>query len=248
MKKTSLSLLFIFTSALFLTACSNKPAPAETETKTETILATETAMTETESVPETVETSAKEDTINDILLGLEKNAYKDLEITGTVLNRMAILPGSTVPLTITITNHGDQKVVYSQGSGSFDIPQSLFLDIPGLQPIRPQDHLGAATLDMRNGEILPGETLEYTLHIRAIEPHESFDDYTYDIWNESEEYIGDIEWDKLKESHPELIPAKAGTYEGTIYFTYYLAGDEETTPLTSATHFTESTFSFSITE
>ena len=233
MNKAKSLLLVTFLIILSLSACGKSPDKKESETDT---VKNEEAKTEN-----------NEDETNESLHGLIEDEYEDLEITAEVLQRMAILPGSTIPLSITITNTGDQKIIYTQGSGSFEIPEALVLDIPKLQAILPKDHLGVATMDIRSGELLPGETLNYTLNIRAIEPSDTFNDYTYSKWDNGNEYIADIDWETLVGEYSDLTPAKADTYNGHVYFLYALE-NEQGNPTLSPTGYSGQKFSVTITE
>ena len=233
MNKAKAVLLVTFLIIFSLSACGKRQEPKDNKDNT---TKTENAKSETDE-KETPES----------LHGLIEDEYANLEITAEVLQRMAILPGSTIPLSVSITNNGDQKIIYTQGSGSFEIPEALVLDISKLQAILPKDHLGVATMDIRSGELLPGETLNYTLNIRAIEPTENFNDYTYSKWNDGNEYIADIDWETLSGEYSDLTAAKADTYEGHVYFLYALE-NEQGNPTLSPTGYSGKKFTVTITK
>jgi len=195
-----------------------------------------------------LDTNETDDKLNESLQGLIENEYEDLEITAAILERTEILPGAAIPLTITITNSGSENIIYTMGSGSFETPQALIMEIPGLQSILPSDYLGIATMDMRTNELLPGESIQHTLHIRAIEPNKNFNDYTYNKWGEGEQYIGDIKWNKLQEEYSDLTAAAVDTYKGTVYFLYYINDDEHLNPTLSATGYASCDFTIKVTE
>lgn len=241
MKKIKLAFILGSAAVFILAACRATPDTKTTETES----ASETAaLTEESAAPET----DAENTTSDKLEGLTKDEYANLTITADVLERKAILPGSSIPLTINITNNGDKTLIYTQGSGSFETPQALFLDTPKLQAILPKDYLGVATMDMRNGELPPGETLNYTMYIRAIEPIADFTDYTYDKWDKDQIYVAEMEWDEIQKEFSDLKAAAAGTYEGTVYFLYTVQDAENANPVPSATGYAESTFKIGVTE
>ena len=171
----------------------------------------------------------KENNQNDELLnGLNHNLYSGIEMSADVLPRAAIHPGSTVPVTVVISNTGDKTVVYTHGSGSADTPEAMHVRIPGLQPILPKDWLGAVTADFQSKELKPGETLNFTTFVRAIEPHASFNEYTHSRFTEQGTYIGDVEWEELQSLHTGLTAAAAGSFTGHAFFRYYVLdeGDE----------------------
>jgi len=227
--------IFVFcAAALLLTACGSKTRDITSEAPADEAEAEQNVNTD--------------DQLNESLNGLIKDEYAGLEITAAVLERKAILPGDAVPIAITITNNGDKTIIYNMGSGSFETPQAIQLDIPELQPILARDHLGIATLDMRSNELLPGESIEHTLYIRTIEPNENFNDYTYNKWQDEETYIGDIAWNDLQKEHNDLTPAATGSYEGTIYFLYYINEGEQVNPTLSATGYSTSNFTISVTD
>lgn len=168
---------------------------------------------------EPTENAATSEAEHPLLEGLIKNEYDGIEITVNVLERMAILPGAPVPVTVTVTNTGDKSVFYVQGSGSFETPQALFLQSEQLQPVRPSDQLGIATMDFVTKELKPGENLIFKLYVMAIEPNTKFDDYTYEMFNEGV-YIADMEWPTLHERYPDLTAVPSGSYTVNAYFVY----------------------------
>lgn len=247
MKKIKLAFILGGAAVFLLTACRATPDTKTTETESAAISesASETAAVKEESiVPET----STENTARDKLEGLTKDEYTDLTLTADVLERKAILPGSSIPLTVTITNNGDKTLIYTQGSGSFETPQALFLEIPKLQSILPKDYLGAATMDIRNGELPPSETLKYTMYIRAIEPNADFTDYTYDKWDKDQIYVANMEWTDIQREFGDLKAAAAEMYEGSVYFLYTVQDEENANPMPSATGYAKCTFSISVTE
>ena len=213
MKKVK-QLVFLILSVTILAACAGQ----EDELEPEVINNDESNNSDQEPLDD-IEENRFADLIRD--------QYEGLELTAVILERKEILPGSTIPVTITIINNGDKEISYAQGSGSFEIPQALILDFPGLQPILPKNHLGVVTMDMVFKQLLPGEQVQYTVFLRAIEPNENFIDYTNQLWMENEEYIGDVEWSALLEKFPELKAVEAGAYEGYVYFLYAIEDGED---------------------
>lgn len=226
----------VFAVVLLLTACS---------TPEETPIEKPQEVTEKETK---AEPDKKNGQLEEKLSGLTKDLYPDMTVTAAVLERKAILPGAAIPLTITVENKGDKKIVYSQGSGSFSTPQALILDIPDLQAVLPKDHLGVATMDIRTKELHPGETLKYTLYIMAVEPNENFDNYTYDRWNSDETYLPDLEWNELQKAHSDLKAITAGSYQGDVYFLYDIMTDESENQTLGTATYTQSSFTLTVSE
>jgi len=86
------------------------------------------------------------------------------------------------------------------------------------------------------------------MNIRAIEPHDAFNDYAYELWNNSETYIADLEWDELKDQYSDLTAAEPGAYEGHVYFLYYVDDRTDENPTLSATGYASAAFTISVTE
>ncbi|MCL2486359.1 MAG: hypothetical protein FWE86_02015 [Oscillospiraceae bacterium] len=161
----------------------------------------------------------------DFLEGLIKNEYDGIEITAEMLERMAILPGMPIPITVVVTNTGDKSVFYVQGSGSFETPEALFLKSDELQTVRPSDQLGIMTMDFVTKELKPGESLHFKLYAMAIEPNENFDEYTFELFAEGT-YIAEMDWLTLNERYPDLVAAEPGSYTVNAYFLYTVAGED----------------------
>lgn len=222
MKFKKLSILLLSTAVL--AGCANgNAAPTETTT-VETTTETETETTQESADP--AETTADPDETDDLYSELTLNEYDGLEITAEILTRNAIIPGSTIPVTVIIANNGEKSISFTQGSGSFTTPQALSLAIDGLQPVLPSDHLGAATMDFVTKELKPGEELSFVMNIKAIEPNDEFNTYTYELYNQKQIYIGDMDIEDLFNNYEDLVPAKAGTYEGLVTFLYQTIEDE----------------------
>lgn len=243
MKMRKLPVLLL--SAAVLSGCSGTGnAQTEAATSQETTTAAETTAAETAG-----ETTTAAATAEDPFATLTLNEYEGLEMTAAILPRNAILPGSTIPVTVVITNTGDKSVFYVQGSGSFSTPQALSLQIDGLQPILPEDHLGIATMDYVTKELKPGDTLNFTMNVKAIEPNGSFNNYTYDLFNEEQTYIGDLDMEAFFDTYSDLTPVKAGTYEGTVSFIYQTPEDAEGANLLGdATGYIQAPITISVTE
>jgi len=164
----------------------------------------------------------------DLLEGLTKDEYPGIEMSADVLERMALLPGMPVPVTVVVQNKGDKTVSYVQGSGSFETPQALFLRSDSLQPVIPRDQLGIMTMDFVTKELKPGESLLFKFSVMAIEPNAGFDGNTQALFLDEETYIADLEWPALQERYPDLTAVKPGSYTVSAFFIYTMAsGDGE---------------------
>lgn len=165
--------------------------------------------------------------IDQQLEGLRENEYEGLTVTAAVLERKAILPGSAIPVTVTVSNTGDKAVAYVQGSGSQTIPSALMLNVVGLQPVIPQDRLGAMTMDFQIKLLEPGETLSYIWYVMAIASSMSFDRHTMDLYGDGETYMADLPWEEIQSQFPDLNAAEPGSYSGAAYFSYTLVDGGE---------------------
>lgn len=250
MKLKKLSILLL--SAVVLAGCSSSNGGAQDSTTTaETTTETETTTTETTSTEETTVRDAANPTTEDqdLYATLIEDEYDGLEVTAEILQRNAIIPGSTIPVTVVIANNGEKSIAYVQGSGTFATPQALDLSIDGLQPVLAQDHLGPATMDYVTKELKPGEELKFIMNLKAIEPNEDFETYTYELFNQDQVYIADMNIDELFEQYSDLTPAAAGTYEGTVRFIYQvLEGADGNVVFGDATGYNEAPISITITE
>jgi len=203
---------------------------------------------ETNSSEETLETETAQ-SVEDRLAGLIKDEYDALEISAAVLERKAILPGSIIPVTVTIKNNGEQTIVYPHGSSSSEIPEALLVDAVGLQPVLSESQLGIATLDMVSNELAPGEELTFVIHVLAIEPNEAFDTYTYELYNESGTHIGNMAWEEIQSKFPDLTTAAPGSFDIHVYFTYYILTEETQADATAViTGYASSDLTVTVTE
>lgn len=175
--------------------------------------------TDDSSAPEESENTTQ--TLAEKLEGLTEDEYDGLTITAEVDSTATYAPGDAIPVKVTIENTGEETIVYVQGSGSFTTPTALFADAEALQVVKAQDQLGVATMDYRTQELAPGESLEFTLYLMAIDPSEAFDDYAYEL-NGEELYIAEMSWDELSKRYTDLVAAQPGEYEGGVYFRYYV--------------------------
>ncbi|MGL6201369.1 MAG: hypothetical protein ACRC3H_20800 [Lachnospiraceae bacterium] len=161
--------------------------------------------------------------LEDKLDGLLENEYEALILSIEFDENTAYTSGLAIPVNVTIENTGEETIVYVLGSGSYFTPTALFADPESLQTVIPQDQLGSAAMDYITLELAPGEFLEFTLYLMAIEPCDDFDDYSYSLYEQGI-YIADLSWDELSENYPELKAAESGNYECGIYFCYYVKG------------------------
>ncbi|GEM_PF-1561346 len=240
-------------SAAVLAGCSSPAAPTpdtttaamESSLETEAEVIRESAGVPTVAVP----SETADETAADPYAGLTLNQYEGLEMTAAILPRNAIIPGTTVPVTIVITNNGDQSISYTQGSGSFTTPQALQFTVNGLQPILPEDYLGAATMDYVVKELNPGESLQFTMNVKTVEPNENFVNYTYDLYNKDQTYIADLDIQDLYDRYPDLTPAAGGSYEGTASFVYRLTEtDKDAAMFGEPTGYIQAPITISVTE
>lgn len=251
MSLKKMMLAALLASALLATGCGNgggqpsSTAPEETDPSIsepeEGTVAEEPTEAEEPSAPEPTEGQEEEG------MALLRDEYDGLVMTAAVLERKAILPGSSIPLTVNIQNEGDKTIVYTQGSGSFETPQALSVPMSGLQKVLPKDHLGIATLDFVTKELKPGESLQFVLTLLAIEPHASFDEYTYELYNDEQQYIGEMEWAAIQEAYPDLVPAAAGSYSGSVIFTYLVLEEGQSNPMGEPTGFAQADFEIGVT-
>ena len=158
--------------------------------------------------------------IEEMTAMLIENEYPDLEITAAVLERMAILPGSTIRVSVGITNNGDQTIAFVHGSGSNEVPDALRLVSEDLQPILPPTPFGIATMDFRVETLKPGESLDFSLFVRAIEPNEDFNLYTFNWYMDNQTYIGEADWEAISQKFPSLKEVEPGAHRVSVYFFY----------------------------
>ena len=171
-----------------------------------------------EIFPETISFEEK-------LAGLTENEYPDLVVTAAVLERMAILPGSTFRVNVVIENQGEETVTFVIGSGSNVVPDALLINPEGLQPMRPVEGLGIATMDFQVDFLEPGEVLNFDLYVRAIQPNVNFANYSFELFQSEQEFIGDMDWETLSQRFPDLIAVAPGSYTISVYFLYSIAPD-----------------------
>ena len=158
---------------------------------------------------------------------LTENEYPDLEVTAVVLERMAILPGSTIRVSVVITNNGDQTIAFVHGSGSNEVPDALKMVSEDLQPILPHVPFGIATMDFRVETLEPGESLNFSLFVRAIEPNEDFNAYTFSWYMDNQTYIGDADWESISQAFPNLKEVEPGPHSVSVYFFYSMVDSSD---------------------
>ena len=167
-------------------------------------------------------------TFEEMLEGLTENEYPELVVTAAVLERMAILPGSTFRVNVVIENQGEETVRFVRGSGSNVVPDALIISAEGLQPIFPIDNMGIATMDFQIDFLEPGETLNFDLYVRAIEPNENMFNYAFELLQNDEGFIGDMDWETLSQRFPDLEAVAPGSYTISVYFLYAVAPNYST--------------------
>lgn len=246
MKKLKYISVMLLALIFLLAGCgSGNQSPGNTDTTNDT---TPTATEETISSDETLETEA-DLSIEDRLTDLIRDEYDGLEISAVVLERKAIIPGSIIPVTVTIRNNGEQTIVYPHGSSSSEIPEALLVDAVGLQPVLSESQLGIATMDMVYNELAPGEELTFVINVMAIEPNEEFETYTFELYNESGTYIGNMSWEEIQAEFPNLTAVAPGSFDIHVYFTYYVLTEETRSDATaSVTGYAQADLTITVTE
>ena len=165
--------------------------------------------------------------IEEMTAVLTENEYPDLEVTAVVLERMAILPGSTIRVSVAITNNGDQTIAFVHGSGSNEVPDALKMVSEDLQPILPHVSFGIATMDFRVETLEPGESLNFSLFARAIEPNEDFNQYSFIWYIDNQTYIGDADWESISQAFPNLKEVEPGPHSVSVYFFYTIVDSSD---------------------
>ena len=166
-------------------------------------------------------------TIEELTEGLTENEYPDLVVEAVVLERMAILPGSTIRVSVTISNQGEETVAFVKGSGMNEVPEALRIFSDDLQPILTPDRLGIATMDFVVETLEPGETLNYSLYVMAVWPNENFDNYTFQLYADGEGYIGELGWERVSQLLPSVMEVESGPHSVSVYFFYTVIGSGE---------------------
>lgn len=179
--------------------------------------------------------------------GLVLNEYPGLKITVDDMSSSELIAGSVIPVKIKLENIGDKTVFYSLGSGSYTTPQALWLDIPQLQTIMPEDYLPPSTRDMQYRELKPGQMIEHSLSIMAIQPNDNFNNYTSEVYDkysttENRMYIGNWNYADLNGVYPDLSLAGEGEYNASVYFTYYVMGEESSAAVGNPTGYAKHDF------
>ncbi|MGL5435184.1 MAG: hypothetical protein ACRDBO_07260 [Lachnospiraceae bacterium] len=244
--------LFVLSAAVLAGGSSSAiPTPETTTAAVEATLETGAEITRESAGAPTVTASSEAagETTADPYANLILNQYEGLEMTAAILPRNAIIPGITVPVTIVITNNGEQSISYVQGSGSFSTPQALQIAVDGLQTILPEDYLGAALMNYVVRVLKPGEYLQFTMNVKTVEPNDNFDNYTYNLYRKEQTYIGNLDILDLYDRYPDLTPAGSGSYEGVVSFMYrIIEGDQDTAVFGDATGYIQAPVTIFVTE
>jgi len=209
-----LMLTLIFTIVLFATGCKPESSYGSDSSQDQPPGAEPPNIREDGTEPAVIE-------------GLIRDEYDGLEFSVNVLERKAILPGTPFQATLLVENKGDKTVTYVHGSGSFEIPEALFLYSGILQTVLPKDRLGVMTADYQTATLEPGDSLLFRLNVMAIEPDPDFDAYTLELYSDDGIYIFDMEWAALQERFPGLVAAQPGNYVLKAYFLYRVYDENE---------------------
>lgn len=232
----------LLSSAFLLGGCAGT---GETASSDITSLEESVSSSSESSVSET--SSTEEVTSLDFLTTATENQYDGLEFTASLANRMAVLPGEIFGVAISVQNTGEETISYTLGAGTNTTPDAIVLEVPGLQTILPEDHLGLSTRDYQVVNLEPGASLKYTLNAAAIEPQDTFDELSLNLYTADGTYIGNFSADELKKADPTLTPAATGSYTGTAYFAYtVLTEDGSVDAFSGPTGYATSDFSFTI--
>lgn len=261
MKKVAPMLLAV---SLLLAGCGAKTEPSDTDSGAVADPGAPVSESETEQPEESkdensgidsVEDSDPSEETNDMgtrvenlekqLKDLELDSYPELTIDAAILERKAILAGTSFEVHVTIKNEGDKTVIFPHGSGTAEIPDAVYVYSDGLQTVIPAGNLGPMTMDMRYNELAPGETAEFVYTLMAVEPNKDFDEFTWDAFSgENSTYIADLTPEELAERFPELTFVTPDTYDIHAVFLYSVAGEED--PVGNPTSYAEKTIQVSI--
>jgi hypothetical protein len=249
-----------FALILSLTACGGEaPLQSQDATPSSSESATEPASGTSEPGEPPSETLASSDATssestaapdsNTTLEDLTLNEYADLSLTAAVLERKAILPGSFVPITVTVSNNGDKTISYVQGSGGYTIPNALSWSIAELTWVWPEDRLGVATSDFVAKQIVPGESVNFVVYVMTIEQNpEQFEAAARELYDTDGMYISNMEWSVLQEKYPWMTPVPAGSYTGEVSFQYSIDDGSGNVPLTGPTGYAQTEIIIGVTE
>ncbi|MDR2933147.1 MAG: hypothetical protein LBV27_08580 [Oscillospiraceae bacterium] len=220
------------------TSASDEPEMPD-EPPSEVPASSEVASSASETPPDSVAT------LEDLVL----NEYADLSLTAAVLERKAILPGSFVPIAVTVTNNGDQTISYVQGSGGYTIPDALSWSVPELTWVWPEDRLGAATSDFVTKPLAPGESVSFVVYVMTIEQNpEQFETAARELYDMDGTYIANMEWGVLQEKYPWMTPVPAGSYTGEVTFRYSIDDGSGSAPLSGPTGYAQTEITIGVTE
>ena len=251
MKKSIIALLLAL-SFVFAGCSSRTDSDSSKEASTAEPSTAESSESSTDIQPpiSTEQDDGRTALLKQQLQELTLNEYPELKIEAAVLERKAILSGSSFKVDVRIMNEGDKAVTYQLGSGKYTTPDALYVYGEGLQTVIPEDHLGPVTMDLRYNIIEPGETEEFSYYIMAVKPSPEFDDYTYDYFSKEDIYIADKTLDELSVKYPDLVAAEPGSYPIHAYFLYSVADDsgdnEENVASGSATGYAEAEFTVAV--
>lgn len=251
MKLILSSALAVATAAMMLVGCAGdttNPAPvpasdmvmAAAPTATVSSSTSQNAGTSSSAVTTPAQSSSdvselEEGSVEKVLADLVEGQYPELAMTATVKDD-EVKPGEAVVVEVTVSNEGDETLVYTRGSHILENPDALLMQVEGLQPVMSKDQLeameDAATRNDATRELTPGDEETFEMHVMAIMPDEDFEERTHTAFASDNDYLADLEWDELQERYPELSKAAVGSYTGNAYFTYYVLGEEEDSSVT----------------
>ena len=119
-------------------------------------------------------------------------------------------------MTATITNIGEEIVVFTKGSGSNRVPDAIVVELGHLTPLF---HPGMMTMDLQTEQLEPGQSVTFEL---------PFAPYMYYADTDAE-FASPIGFDRDIEffQSDEWVRVQSGEIAGTISFSYVLRSEED---------------------
>jgi len=161
-----------------------------------------------------VEVDEVEDEIENEIGRYELSGFSDRNVFVTLYyNRRYHTQEHIIGLSATITNIGEERVVFQVGSGSNRVPDALQVS---LEPFTALFRPAIQTNDMQHHVLLPGESVTFELPFAPYRPANA----------ESEPMIGFVE-DLEFFQNEEWVLVPIGEYTGTVTFNYVIRDEGE---------------------